>query len=136
VLGEPGRRSLIAPKAALLQSELMAATDAHDRALRLWQEGQLCHMRRDLAGAIRLYRESLAVAPTAEAHTFLGWALSGQGDIDGAIEECKRAIAVDPEFGNPYNDIGAYLIEQGRPPFPGSSALSSRRATSPDNFRI
>ncbi len=91
----------------------MAATDAHDRALRLWQEGQLCHMRRDLAGAIRLYRESLAVAPTAEAHTFLGWALSGQGDIDGAIEECKRAIAVDPEFGNPYNDIGAYLIEQG-----------------------
>jgi Tfp pilus assembly protein PilF len=21
---------------------------------------------------------------------------------------------VDPEFGNPYNDIGAYLIEQGR----------------------
>jgi hypothetical protein len=23
-----------------------------------------------------------------------------------------QAIKVDPEFGNPYNDIGAYLIEQ------------------------
>src|SRR5207253_8419965 len=28
-------------------------------------------------------------------------------------EECKKAIAVDPTFGNPYNDIGAYLIERG-----------------------
>ncbi|MBI4234295.1 MAG: tetratricopeptide repeat protein, partial [Chloroflexi bacterium] len=24
------------------------------------------------------------------------------------------AIAVDPDFGNPYNDIGAYLIEKGQ----------------------
>ena len=24
-----------------------------------------------------------------------------------------KAIEVDPAFGNPYNDIGAYLIEQG-----------------------
>ena len=26
----------------------------------------------------------------------------------------KRAIEVDPTFGNPYNDIGAYLIQQGK----------------------
>jgi Tfp pilus assembly protein PilF len=25
-----------------------------------------------------------------------------------------KAIDVDPTFGNPYNDIGAYLIEQGK----------------------
>jgi len=31
-----------------------------------------------------------------------------------AIAECLEAIKVDPEFGNPYNDIGAYLIEQGK----------------------
>ena len=24
----------------------------------------------------------------------------------------RRRIEIDPEFGNPYNDIGAYLIEQ------------------------
>ena len=32
-------------------------------------------------------------------------------DAERAIEECKRAIETDPTFGNPYNDIGAYLIE-------------------------
>src|SRR5260370_13535709 len=35
------------------------------------------------------------------------------GRIDDAIEECRRAIEVDPAFGNPYNDIGAYLIAKG-----------------------
>src|SRR5437870_5055301 len=91
----------------------MTDTDARDKALRLWEEAQRFQMRRELPEAIRLYRESLATLPTAEAHTFLGWALSWQGDVDGAIEECKRAIVVDPEFGNPYNDIGVYLIEKG-----------------------
>jgi Tfp pilus assembly protein PilF len=86
---------------------------ARAEALRLWEQGAELQMQRELEAAIRLYRQSLAVCPTAEAHTFLGWALSWTGDIDGAVEECKRAIDVDPDFGNPYNDIGAYLIEKG-----------------------
>jgi len=64
--------------------------------------------------AIESYRRSIAIHPSAEAHTFLGWALSHQGRHEDAIAECRRAIAVDPTFGNPYNDIGAYLIELGR----------------------
>ena len=64
--------------------------------------------------AIESYRRSIAIQPSAEAHTFLGWALSYQGRHEDAIAECHRAIAVDPTFGNPYNDIGAYLIELGR----------------------
>lgn len=64
--------------------------------------------------AIDSYRRSIAIHPSAEAHTFLGWALSHQGQHEAAIAECRRAIAVDPTFGNPYNDIGAYLIELGR----------------------
>src|SRR5262249_38344426 len=59
-------------------------------------------------------RRSIAIHPTAEAHTFLGWTLSHLGRHEDAIAECKTAIAVDPLFGNPYNDIGAYLIELGR----------------------
>lgn len=51
---------------------------------------------------------------TAEAHTFLGWALSHLGRHQDAIAECKAAISLDPDFGNPYNDIGAYLIALGR----------------------
>jgi Tfp pilus assembly protein PilF len=44
----------------------------------------------------------------------LGWAYSFLHRYDEAIEECKHAIAVDPEFGNPYNDIGSYLIRLGK----------------------
>lgn len=67
----------------------------------------------ELDHAEDLYGRSLAILPTAEAHTFLGWVRSFGGDHQGAMEECRRAIAVDPSFGNPYNDIGAYLIEEG-----------------------
>lgn len=87
--------------------------DLRAKALELWEEGQRHHLRGELSEAMRLYRESLAVTETAEAHTFLGWALSAGGDVAGAIAECHLAIAADPDFGNPYNDIGAYLIEQG-----------------------
>lgn len=68
----------------------------------------------DLEAAANLYKESIAVYPTAEAHTFLGWTYRMQGLLEEAIAECRRAIEVDPEFGNPYNDIGSYLIEMGR----------------------
>jgi Tfp pilus assembly protein PilF len=68
----------------------------------------------DLAGAVQLYQASLAEQPTAEAHTFLGWVYSFDHRYAEAIAECKRAIAVDPSFGNPYNDIGCYLMALGR----------------------
>jgi len=85
-----------------------------DQALDLWREGYRQQMAGDLEAAMQSYRRSLAVWPTAEAHTFLGWAMSFQGRLDEAIEECHRAIAVDPEFGNPYNDIGVYLMQQDK----------------------
>jgi tetratricopeptide (TPR) repeat protein len=84
------------------------------RALKLFGRAYRCQLAGDLAGAIQLYQASLAVAPTAEAHTFLGWVYSFQERYAEAIAECKRAIAVDPTFGNPYNDIGCYLIALGR----------------------
>jgi len=64
--------------------------------------------------AIEFYTRSIEAFPTAEAYTFRGWTYSFLGDYNRAIAECLEAIKVDPEFGNPYNDIGAYLIEQGK----------------------
>lgn len=85
-----------------------------EQALKLFQRAYECQQVGDLDGAVRLYQASLAATPTAEAHTFLGWVYSMQRRYDEAIVECKRAIAVDPSFGNPYNDIGAYLVELGQ----------------------
>jgi Tfp pilus assembly protein PilF len=79
----------------------------------LFQQAYEQQMKRELEEAINLYKKSLATHPTAEAHTFLGWTYSWMGQIDEAIEECHKAIAQDPDFGNPYNDIGAYLTEKG-----------------------
>jgi len=93
----------------------------------LWREGYQHHVRafafagaksdceavEELNVAVNFYSQSIEVFPTAEAHTFRGWAYQSFGRIDDAIEECKRAIEVDPDFGNPYNDIGAYLLAKG-----------------------
>jgi Tfp pilus assembly protein PilF len=83
-----------------------------DRALELFQQAYDRQMSGELDDAVALYQASINLFPTAEAHTFLGWTYSFQGHLEDAIAQCHKAIDVDPEFGNPYNDIGAYLIEQ------------------------
>lgn len=78
------------------------------------QKAYNLQMKGQFEEAILNYKKSIESFPTAEAHTFLGWTYSFLGDLDTAIEECKNAIAIEPEYGNPYNDIGAYLIQQGK----------------------
>jgi Tfp pilus assembly protein PilF len=90
--------------------------DADDlaRATELWREAYRLQMAGELDAAIEVYRRSIGVCPTAEAHTFLGWTLSFQGRLEEATRECLKAIEVDPDFGNPYNDIGVYLMQQDK----------------------
>ena len=93
---------------------MTSAENTLEKALELWQEGTDRLMAGDLDEAVTLFTRSLEIRPTAEAYTFRGWAYSFAGRLDEAIEECRKAIATDPTFGNPYNDIGCYLMEQGR----------------------
>src|SRR5208282_6143454 len=90
------------------------SADKREQAWELFQQAYRAQMEGEFDRAAELYRKSLEMFPTAEAHTFLGWTYHFQGKTDDAIAECKRAIAVDPDFGNPYNDTGAYLIELGQ----------------------
>jgi tetratricopeptide (TPR) repeat protein len=90
----------------------MEERQTHEEATKLWQEAYGYQMKGELDRAIELYRYSIEMYPTAEAHTFLGWAMSFQGKLDEATETRLRAIEIDPEFGNPYNDIGVYLMQQ------------------------
>ena len=63
--------------------------------------------------AVEMFRKSIETSPSAEAHTYLGRAYRLQGKFSDAIEECKAAIEIDPDFGNPHNDLGAYLVDRG-----------------------
>ena len=88
--------------------------DVKELAFQYFNEAYEQQMKGDLEQAVMLYRKSLELYPTAEAYTFRGWTYSFMGKYDEAIAECHKAIATDPDFGNPYNDIGAYLIELDR----------------------
>jgi tetratricopeptide (TPR) repeat protein len=81
------------------------------QAMVLFERAYRHQIKGEYGNAIVLYERSLSMHPTAEAHTFLGWTYSLLNRYDEAIEACHKAIEVDPEYGNPYNDIGAYLIE-------------------------
>ena len=92
----------------------MEERQTQEEATKLWQEAYGCQMKGELDRAIELYQRSIEVYPTAEGHTFLGWTLSFQGRLEEATRECLRAIEIDPDFGNPYNDIGVYLMHQDK----------------------
>lgn len=92
----------------------MATTKDQARALELIERAMKHQMAQEFDDAIRLYKESIALHPTADAHTYLGWAYSFLGRLNEAIAQCEIAIEIDPEFGNPYNDIGVYLMQQQR----------------------
>lgn len=87
------------------ESSKYKADEYLKKAYKLQMDGKL-------NAAIDNYKISIEYFPTAEAHTYLGWTYSFMGNLDEAIEECKKAIEVDPDFGNPYNDIGSYLIQK------------------------
>lgn len=87
----------------------------HKSALELVGKAYQLQMQGEVDQAILLYSQSLDLEPTAEAFTYRGWARSFRKDFLGAIADCHQAIDLDPEFGNPYNDIGAYYLELGEP---------------------
>lgn len=80
----------------------------------LYNRGYIVSLLGHYEQAILLFKKSLEIHPTAEAYTYMGWTYSHMGDYQRAITEAEEAIRIDPDFGNPYNDIGVYLMELGR----------------------
>lgn len=83
-------------------------------AILLLQRANQAHLNGLERKALRLCLASLRCHPTAEAYTQLGWMYSLKGDLETAIALCQRAIITDPTLGNPYADLGAYLVELSR----------------------
>jgi Tfp pilus assembly protein PilF len=90
----------------------MATEQDFRKAMELVKQAMDHQMAGEIEESIRLYKESIALHPTADAHTYLGWAYSFQGKLKDAIVQCEIAIQIEPDFGNPYNDIGVYLMQQ------------------------
>lgn len=98
----------------LLATAMNSEDQNQAQARTLWEEGVKHLVKGRFLTAVGLFNRSVAAHPTAEGYTYRGWAVSFLGMLDQAIRDCHLAIAVDPEFGNPYNDIGVYLMRQGQ----------------------
>jgi tetratricopeptide (TPR) repeat protein len=98
----------------LLSFEAVAGKRYRAEAIDLFRQGYRAHLRREFVLAVQRYEKSLQVYAMPETYAFLGWTFSLMGNLEVAIEQCHKAIALDPEFGNPYNDIGAYMIANGQ----------------------
>jgi Tfp pilus assembly protein PilF len=92
----------------LSQHSALMAQDYFELAYELQMHGEL-------EKAMYYYGRSLDCVESPEAYTFMAWAESMRGRFERAIELCRKAIDLDPEFGNPWNDLGAYLLALDRP---------------------
>jgi Tfp pilus assembly protein PilF len=66
----------------------------------------------DYRGALEHFERAHRWAPSADALTYQGWMHSLLGDAERAEQLCHEAIRLDPDFGNPYNDIGTFCLQR------------------------
>lgn len=61
-----------------------------------------------------MWRRLLDAHPNALWYTHLGWLLHVLCRLRESAEACQAAIALDPEFGTAYNNLGAVYLSQGK----------------------
>ena len=73
---------------------------------------------RDYEGAVRFYRQALAMEPCRTKvwyyiHNNLGYSLIQLQDYHGAIPYLRRAVEIDPEMPNAYKNLGLAFQAKG-----------------------
>jgi tetratricopeptide (TPR) repeat protein len=96
---------------ALYRQVLQAAPDDPD-VLHLL--GLVYHGAGQLEPAVDLFREAIAIKPSAPMHYNLGVALQGLGDLDAAAASYRRALAIDPANADAHCNLGAALKQLGQ----------------------
>ena len=79
----------------------MAANRDQERALELIEKAMEHQMAAEFEEAIRLYKESIALYPTADAHTYLGWAYSFQAGSTKPSPSARSPSSSTPSLAIP-----------------------------------
>jgi Tfp pilus assembly protein PilF len=64
--------------------------------------------------ALQAFEKAKSMKETAEVLTLIGLAYSLLGQKEKAKSYCLEAIKKDPDYGPPYNDLGTYLLSEGK----------------------
>ena len=64
--------------------------------------------------ALTHFKKARTFNENAEILTLIGWAHSQNQEIEEAKKCCLDAIKKDSNYGPPYNDLGSYLLEEGK----------------------
>lgn len=96
---------------------MIAVTDelARKRGQLLMERGLAAVSKGEFAEARKAFQKAAENELSADALTYWGWMEHQTGNTFNAIRLCQMAIELDPDFGNPYNDIGSYMIALGDP---------------------
>jgi arylsulfatase A-like enzyme len=101
-----------------LAGDLGGAIREYDAAALIYDDYSLLHLERgralaqsgDLRAAAAAFRKSLAIAATAEGAVALATAARKLGDVPGAIEALREAVALAPDDADSWNELGAMLL--------------------------
>src|ERR1700694_5785459 len=81
----------------------------------LYGFGVLRLQQNNFEDAERLFRQAIKVNnKSAEAHQYIGFALTGLKQTETAIQAYKKALAIRPSFPEAHNNLGHALQVLGR----------------------
>lgn len=102
-----------------LEGKLAEAIREYEAAAVLYDGYSVLHLEHgrallatgNLQGAAAAFEKSLALSPSAAAEAGLATAARKLGDAPRAIEALRRAVALDPEDADSWNEVGALLLQ-------------------------
>lgn len=84
-----------------------------DKYQSLIKEGHQYIYDKDYKEALNSFIKASKIKLTAQSLNLVAWAYGLIGNLSEAKKYCLEAIKLDPDFGDPYNDMGSYLLIEG-----------------------
>lgn len=102
-----------------LEGNLPQAIREYEAAAAIYDAYSVLHLEHgrallasgDPAGAAAAFEKTLAISPSAEAEAGLATAARKLGDASRAIAALKRALALDPDDADSWNELGGLLLQ-------------------------